>query len=209
MRPGEPAYLLAQLALLIFSVCVHETAHAAVAWWGGDPTARDLGRVTLNPIAHVDPLWSLLVPAVFVASGGHPVGAARPVPINPMLLSRWNYAGAVAAGPLSNVVLALVAGMLLRVLTELGLAAPLPDLLLRELILINVGLAAFNLLPLPPLDGSSVLAAVVFRQPGLGGTAFVTSLVILLTLSAFGILGRVLNPVYSAAIRVFEALGLW
>ncbi len=205
----EPTFLLAAVGSLILSVSVHECAHAAVAWRAGDPTARDMGRVTLNPLAHVDPFWSLLLPALFYATAGVAIGAGKPVPINPMQLTRTGYAAAVAAGPLSNLALAIAGGLLLRVSGATAPGMGFAETVLRDFVLMNLGLLVLNFLPLPPLDGSGVVAALFFRQPGLGGPAFVTSGLLLMALLAVGALDAVLGPLLNAFIRVFSAVGLW
>jgi Zn-dependent protease len=159
---------LIALAVLVPSVILHEVSHGAVALLFGDDTAKRAGRLTLNPVRHVDPLGTIILPAMLVLATGTGFGYAKPVPVNPgRMRSPRNHNLIVAlAGPAVNVVLALVSALLARTLLTPGqlevarnipeLASPLASLLLN-LGVINVILAAFNLIPLPPLDGSAVV----------------------------------------------------
>ena len=142
------AFVIIAVALVL-SLTVHEFAHAYVADRLGDPTPRSFGRVTLNPLAHLDPFGAVLMLLVGF-------GFARPVPVNGGNLGRWGMVWVAAAGPISNIVLALVCALLIKVLppTELGLQV------LGTVAGINVVLAVFNLLPIPLLDGSRILGGL-------------------------------------------------
>jgi Zn-dependent protease len=148
-----------QVSVLVFSAIIHEYMHGWMADRLGDPTAKDEGRLTLNPIPHIDPLGSILLPLLLVATGsGIVFGWAKPVPYNPYNLKDKKYGSAkvAVAGPLGNLIIALLFGLTLRFLpmelsqTTVGL--------FQIIIFINVLLMIFNLVPIPPLDGSKVIA---------------------------------------------------
>lgn len=152
-----------QIAILIMSVVVHEVSHGYAASFLGDQTARYQGRLTLNPMKHLDFVGSFLVPAFSYFLGGFIFGWAKPVPYNPYNLrpGRWSEAIVAVAGPASNIILALVFGFLLRisVATEASWASQAFIQITAMIIFINILLAIFNLVPIPPLDGSKLLFA--------------------------------------------------
>lgn len=144
--------------ILIMSVVVHEVSHGWVANYFGDPTARLSGRLTLNPLPHIDPIGSLVVPLLlFFTNAGVMFGWARPVPVNPYnLRGKYGEAIVAVAGPLSNIALAVFFGLLVR------FGGMLSDSFLHMAtlaVVINIVLAIFNLVPIPPLDGSKILFA--------------------------------------------------
>jgi Zn-dependent protease len=145
------------IAVLIISVVVHEVAHGYAAYYLGDPTAKLQGRLTMNPIPHIDPIGSILVPAALALLPGSIVfGWAKPVPYNPHnIANRYGDAIVAAAGPASNFILAGIAGAILQ-LTAVTAGTALGTVLVG-IILINVVLGVFNLVPIPPLDGSKIL----------------------------------------------------
>jgi Zn-dependent protease len=160
---GQVAVLV---AVLVPSVILHEVSHGAVANFFGDDTAKRAGRLTLNPIAHVDPFGTVLLPLILSLSGAGAFGYAKPVPVNPRRLRnpRQHSLYVSLAGPATNICLALVAAILLRTYfrDDLHSAFRVGDLsLLPKLVFwlgfINVILAVFNLLPIPPLDGSALV----------------------------------------------------
>lgn len=159
------------LAILIMSVVVHEVSHGFTANKLGDPTARLQGRLTLNPLKHLDPVGSILVP-IITSLGGFTFGWARPVPFNPYNLRnrRMGELLIAGAGPLSNIVIALIFGLLIRFGWDAGLFSPSLTLIMIFIIKINLVLAVFNLIPIPPLDGSKILFSLLpvtferFRQ---------------------------------------------
>ncbi len=158
-------FLIFQLAVLIFSVMLHEISHGYVAEHLGDPTARQAGRLTLNPIKHVDPFGSVILPFILFAMNS-PVlfGWAKPVPYNPAYLKNPKTgAGKIAmAGPLSNLIIAVVFGILFRFLPVVGYSVDSPIyVFFSTIVLLNLLLAVFNLVPLPPLDGSKVLFSLL------------------------------------------------
>lgn len=157
------------LPVLLFSVIVHECAHGYVAEWWGDPTARMLGRLTLNPLPHIDPMGSILVPGLLLLSGsGVLFGWAKPVPVTPENFRdrRLGDITVSLAGPVSNILLALGMAVVLAVATAIsgtgGVSAPVLTLCYYG-IMLNLVLAVFNLLPIPPLDGSHVVANLLPR----------------------------------------------
>lgn len=147
-----------QIAILIMSVVIHEVSHGFAARFYGDSTAEYEGRLTLNPIKHLDPIGSFLVPLVSYNLGGFIFGWAKPVPYNPHNLKpgRWPEAFVALAGPLSNIAIAVIFGLALRAM-EFG-AATLA--ILGSIVFINILLAIFNMMPIPPLDGSKLLFAL-------------------------------------------------
>jgi Zn-dependent protease len=147
---------------VILAITFHEAAHGFVALHFGDTTARDAGRVTLNPLKHVDPVGTILIPAVLIlTNAGFLFGYAKPVPVQFGALRnpRWDMIWVAIAGPAMNILLALVSAILLRVaLTQGQTVDSMFVQVLMASIQLNAILAVFNMLPLPPLDGSKVLA---------------------------------------------------
>lgn len=152
------------LVVLLFSMSIHEMLHAYTSKWLGDDTAYHMGRVTLNPIAHIDPFLTVALPLLLLISGS-PIlfGAAKPVQVNFSRLRYGEYGGAIVGvvGPVSNLVLALIASLFYNLLD------PSPGTTLNTIlgytVALNVGLAIFNSIPWPPLDGSRLLYAFAPR----------------------------------------------
>lgn len=155
---GIPVDFIFQIAVLIMSVVIHEVSHGYAASFLGDQTARYQGRLTLNPVKHIDPVGSILVPAAAYFLGGFIFGWAKPVPYNPYNLrpGRWSEAVVAVAGPTSNIVIALIFGLLLRFSISDN---PAFVRITAMIVFINILLAIFNLVPIPPLDGSKLLFA--------------------------------------------------
>ncbi len=150
------------IAALILSIVFHEVAHGYVANWLGDPTARLSGRLTLNPLPHIDLMGSIIVPGILYLTGaGILFGWAKPVPYNPYNLrnQKWGEALVAAAGPATNLLIALAFGLLIRFAT-VPLAGPFLSIA-AFIVYINILLAFFNLIPIPPLDGSKALASLL------------------------------------------------
>lgn len=149
--------IIFQVIVLIFSAIIHEYMHGWMADRLGDTTAKDLGRLTLNPIPHIDPIGSILLPFLFIASGsGFVLGWAKPVPYNPYNLRDQRFGGAkvAIAGPLANLAVAVFFGLLLRFVP---FASEQLVYFIQIIVFINVLLMVFNLMPIPPLDGSKVI----------------------------------------------------
>ena len=150
--------------VLIISIILHEVSHGYMAEYLGDPTARSLGRLTLNPVPHIDMMGSIVLPLVFVLTGSPIVfGWAKPVPYDPRNIRgsqfKERYGGALvaAAGPLVNIMLAVIFGLLIRFV-------PVDQMMVQFfliVVLINISLAVFNLIPIPPLDGHHILSALL------------------------------------------------
>jgi Zn-dependent protease len=163
------AQIFISFIVLLFSLTVHEMAHAWTADRLGDPTARLLGRVSLNPLVHADPVGTVLFPLIAMITGAPLIGWAKPVPVNVRQLRhhRRDYVLVAAAGPASNLAMAVTAGCLLAVLPispqtldAANVSAPLATFLSQAMRL-NVLLAVFNMIPIPPLDGGNVLAGLL------------------------------------------------
>ncbi|HEY4423762.1 MAG TPA: site-2 protease family protein [Pyrinomonadaceae bacterium] len=213
----NPEQLIPQLVIymvvLLLAISAHEAAHAWMSWKFGDDTARLLGRVTLNPVAHIDPIGTLLIPIVgfiFGAVGGPVasiplIGWGKPTPVNPLRWRNKDLANVMVsiAGILANLILATIAFIILKVILMTGGGAQLPEslqepvgILLRDMLIMNISLAVFNLLPFPPLDGSKVLDTFlpaslrpvmeIFEQYGF---------IILMLLIYMGVLNAIISPV--------------
>jgi len=199
--------ILSQLAVLILSLSFHEAAHAWTANKLGDPTARMLGRLTLNPLAHIDWIGTVLFPLIAMYSGVPLIGWAKPVPVNPNNLKRprQDFAVVALAGPVSNLILALFAALFLKVVpggdSALSGAPGFAGLLLTALIL-NVLLAVFNMIPVPPLDGGNVLAGIAPEPVArLIDTLRPFGFLIIYALLLTGILRAIAEPVMDVIFR--------
>jgi Zn-dependent protease len=190
--------------ILIFSAIVHEVSHGLVAEKLGDSTARDEGRITLNPLPHIDPFGSILLPLILLFAHSPVIfGAAKPVPVNFNNLRRPRSGMALVslAGPLSNFLLAIVFAILIK----LGLSNRIADPILLQAILINIVLGTFNLIPIPPLDGSKILAALAppsWMYKILSYERYGFILVILFLM--LGLLNAILFPVIFLFARIFN-----
>ena len=156
-------YILFILIIVVFSVIFHELAHGVVAYWLGDHTAKEAGRLTFNPIKHLDLYMSSLVPVILYILKAPVFGGAKPVPINYHNLNgrEWGMALVAIAGPLTNFLLALISFLIGHFSGIIyGSGGELPAFIFTELVFVNLGFMIFNLIPIPPLDGSRVLYAI-------------------------------------------------
>ncbi|MBR2587491.1 site-2 protease family protein [Candidatus Saccharibacteria bacterium] len=150
--------ILIIVAVIVFSMMLHELAHGGVAYLLGDTTAKEDGRLTFNPLRHLDPFMSLILPLISYLMGGIVFGGAKPVPVNPHNLKgkEWGMAAVAIAGPLVNFLLAFLSFLVI----ELGNVVQSDGIIytvLLQMVFVNLGFGVFNLIPIPPLDGSRVL----------------------------------------------------
>ncbi len=206
---------------LIIAIVFHEVAHGWMALMLGDPTAKEQRRLSLNPIRHVDPIGTLLVPGALALFGGPIFGWAKPVPVNARRLNnpRYGMMAVAAAGPGTNLVLALLGSVLFGVFAGFAFDAgeALPDWAVTAggtFILINVFLALFNLLPIPPFDGSHIVGGLLPRRyarhwqkaQGLGMAFFVILIAATWAFPDSGIVEHVVLPPVTWAQQIFAGI---
>jgi len=190
-------------ALLIIAMTVHEFSHGLVAFKLGDSTAKLNGRLTLNPLAHIDLFWTILLPLMlYVSTNGNFVfGSAKPVPINYWALRnpKRDIIWIGLAGPLANLILAFIVAQIIKFIPLGGILASL----LFNLLTINVVLALFNLIPVPPLDGSRILTGLLPEDLSRQYASFERyGFIILIALIWLGVFDRILWPLVSLVIRI-------
>lgn len=191
---------LVAIVVVILSIIFHEVAHGYVANALGDPTARLAGRLTLNPISHIDPVGSLLIPGVLLLSGTpFLIGWAKPVPYNPYNLrhGKWGEALVALAGPATNIAIAILFSLLIR---SNSIASPLLLQVAVLAIFANIALASINMIPIPPLDGSKVLRALL---PFSAAAAYARLEQTTYALGPFGLIGILLLLVFVFSDAVF------
>jgi Zn-dependent protease len=197
------------LFVVLFAITVHEASHGWAALKKGDPTAFHMGRITLNPIRHIDPVGTILLPLILIIMGAPPFGWAKPVPVNPLNLKdpRKDNLIISIAGPVSNISVAAVAFILLKLLMNLdpslvygragfsNLLSPIIQILYLTVV-INIILAIFNMIPIPPLDGSGVIMGLISEEAAqkyeqIRPYGFFILIVLIMT----GFIGRILGGV--------------
>lgn len=201
--PPQTIQIALGIAFLILSLGVHEAAHAYVADRCGDGTAREEGRLTLNPMAHIDPFMTIILPLILFMTSGFIFGGARPVPVNPMRLRHplRDMSLVALAGPASNLVLALLFSVAWKSMVYWGgmPTSALAPRVMEMALTFNIILAIFNMIPIPPLDGSRVMAYLLpnhLREPYVSLERFGLMIVLLLVMtgSLRMILGATLYP---------------
>ena len=182
---------------------VHEVSHGFAAEALGDPTPRIQGRLTLNPLKHLDWFGSVLLPTLSYMLGGVIFGWAKPVMINPYNLrgGRWGEAMVAVAGPLSNIVLAVIFSQIIRYGSVLGVSQSFTSFLL-QVVIVNLVLAVFNLIPIPPLDGSKILFAFLPQHQVMKVRGFLEQYGFVLVLLLITFLGSIIYPVVSFLLRL-------
>lgn len=152
-------YIAVVLVVILISMTLHEAMHAFASYWLGDNTAKNEGRLTLNPIKHIDPVLTIALPLILAVVGGPIFGGAKPVPFNPHSV-RWGEYGAALvglAGPFTNLVLSFI---FFGLLVAFGDAGGFITTFLQLSVVVNIGFFIFNMIPIPPLDGSRALYAI-------------------------------------------------
>ena len=223
--------LLSTFIVLLFSLTIHESAHAWTANWLGDPTARNLGRITLNPLVHVDPIGTVLLPLIAFSTGAPIIGWAKPVPVNVANLrnDRSDFVWVAAAGPISNPGIALAGALMMRLLavwaTNVDVLGGQPSFLSYDLaglsgpvvrifqlanlaVQINLLLAVFNMIPIPPLDGGNVLGGMLPMWLGEPYDRLVRpyGFLLLYALLLTGTLGAIIGPPYLFLSRLLMSV---
>jgi Zn-dependent protease len=210
LNPDKTLEVVIQIAVLLFAVSFHESAHGWVAMKCGDNTARDLGRISMNPLRHIDPIGSLFFPLMLAISGLPIFGWAKPVPVSLQGVPNPRRANLLvsAAGPFSNLLLALLFAVPVMLLKGYERAGGRADIVFpffvvaASSVLVNVSLAVFNLIPVPPLDGfgvvESLLPAKLIRvSMWLRRFGFIVLIVAMFT----GILGLIMRPVQQVVVH--------
>ncbi|MDR0957475.1 MAG: site-2 protease family protein [Candidatus Nomurabacteria bacterium] len=211
MTSDKIIYIIIVLVVVFVSMVLHELMHGLTAYWLGDNTAKEHGRLTLNPIKHIDPFMTILLPVIMILMGGPVFGGAKPVPFRPDKVKggEWGAALVGIAGPLTNLILAFLC---YGAIVVFNIYSGLVGEILYAGVMVNLGFFAFNILPIPPLDGSRVLYAIapegfqrVMSAIESAGLLVVFAIVLLLSQP----LGMVLNAIINFVLKIFGmAFGL-
>ena len=212
---GSVETILLAIGPILLAVSLHEAAHGLVANWLGDSTAKDQGRLTANPIKHIDPIGTILVPLLLVVTIGMPFGWARPVPVDPSNFKSplKDMALVALAGPVANFIMAMLWGLVLLVSVKLlpqGVLTGWLQVMAVFGIQINAVLMILNLLPVPPLDGGRVVTGILPPQFGLLFIRFERlGMILVILLLVSGILGTILTPLVKGfQLKLYSVFGL-
>ena len=203
-------YLFVVLGVVLVSMILHELMHGATAYWLGDDTAKANGRLSLNPLKHLDPFMSVLLPMLLAISGGPIFGGAKPVPIDGRRLKwrEWGMALVAIAGPVTNFLIALVA-FLVGHFTGLLYTGGYGGLICARFVLVNLGFMVFNLIPIPPLDGSRVLYALApesVQRVMMNMERYGIMIVLILVMVFGGVFTNIMQGAILGILRFFELI---
>ena len=200
-------YIIVVIGVILFSMTLHEALHGFMAYWLGDDTAKHSGRLTLNPIKHIDPFMTIILPIILAISGAPIFGGAKPVPFNPTRLKwgEWGSALVALAGPLTNFILAFIGFAALVAVNPPD--GSLASMIVSVFVIVNLGFFVFNMIPIPPLDGSRVLYALApdFARRGMEaierfGILFIFAIVLV----ASPVIGQIMGAATGAIIKLFS-----
>lgn len=202
-------YIITVLVVILFSMTLHEAMHGFVAYWLGDDTAKLQGRLTLNPIKHIDPFLTIILPVILALSGAPIFGGAKPVPFNPTRVrgEEWGAALVALSGPLTNFLIAFICFGAWTVAMQTGATFASDALLVA--VWVNLGFFVFNMLPIPPLDGSRVIYALApdFIRRGMEAIEqFGIIFVFVIVLLASSVIGQFMLTAINAIMNVFMVI---
>lgn len=213
--PTDPIIIIPIILIVILiSMTLHEAMHAFVGYWLGDDTAKNEGRLTLNPLKHIDPFLTIILPIGLALVGAPIFGGAKPVPFRPDQVKGGDWGAALVAlgGPLTNLVIAFLAfgvGVLTGLISAEGFSVTLPGYIIMTFVSVNLGFFVFNMIPIPPLDGSRVLYALApeFVRTGMRfieqfGIIFIFAIVLL----ASSLLGAYMSTVIQFFVDAFSTV---